>query len=108
MDVEDIQCLAVHDAVPALEDAVRAKPDTSPINRIPVEILCGIFKHYAHDVIHTSPPISPPLNYRRVRADEDRMPSRQEYAYTWTKVIKVCRRWHDAALSCPGLWSDIA
>ncbi|EMD37883.1 hypothetical protein CERSUDRAFT_114524 [Gelatoporia subvermispora B] len=98
MDVEDLRCLAVRDAVPVLEYAALTKPTTPPIDRIPVEILCEIFKHYAHDVIHTPPPIL---------ADEVRIPSSQEYAYTWTKVIKVCRRWHDAALSCPGLWSDI-
>ncbi|TRM67489.1 hypothetical protein BD626DRAFT_625931 [Schizophyllum amplum] len=54
----------------------------APVSRLPDELVAEIFRHYAHASI-----CFPCL--------------------AWTKLMSVCRRWHDIGISTPFLWSDI-
>lgn len=56
---------------------------TSPVTRLPVEILCLIFPYH-------------------------RRPSPPSKDLTWLFILRVCRQWRAAAtIGCPHLWTNI-
>ncbi|KAH9943582.1 hypothetical protein B0H21DRAFT_487168 [Amylocystis lapponica] len=59
---------------------------TAPVNRLPNELLVGIF--------HL---MDPRPGYTRAEAEYMR----------WIKLMTVCRYWHDVAVASPGLWNKI-
>ncbi|KAL0948840.1 hypothetical protein HGRIS_008962 [Hohenbuehelia grisea] len=62
---------------------------TSPVHRLPIEVLCLIFSE-----LHN---MERPAGY---------LPRIQPFQ-TIDAVASVCKRWRDASLSCPELWSSI-
>ncbi|KAF7312561.1 F-box domain-containing protein [Mycena indigotica] len=56
----------------------------SPIRWIPDELLCEVFAQCVNE-------------------DE----KKADFSFSLTRVIRVCRRWRNAALSCPSLWRRV-
>ncbi|KAI0345668.1 hypothetical protein BDW22DRAFT_1324337, partial [Trametopsis cervina] len=66
---------------------------TTPIGKLPAEIISEIFRWVAF--VPTSKP-----RYTSIY-------SSSTACYTWVTILCVCRRWHEVAMATPDLWSLI-
>lgn len=81
-----------------LESKVGAKDSSSPITRLPPEILCDIFYWM---IVPTS------LDDDKDRDDDPVWRKAELWSNSRKAILSVCKLWRSLGLECPSLWTEV-